>query len=313
MSRISTATINVPLTTYARGIMQDRLAAFRLANLICPIVPVFAAIGTYKKFDDRNAFLPEDSARGMGGPRKRIAHEATDGKYACTPHGLEIPVDDFEVDLAGGENPIANQLLSQGKMATLLSKKATGYAQRVTQFVFANLAPVANMGQFSSPDIDPIDQIDEQLDSLSTDISTTENVNVIMSTSVWKAVRQNDKVKKRLGIRDGVSLTRQNLMDGLLYPVNLEISGVVAATSKRGQNGVVKQQLFGGYLLIVHTMPTPTIDDASAFKCFSTSSVLVDSVKTYREENSVSDIHALDWSEDIELTGSTCARLLKIT
>jgi hypothetical protein len=41
--------------------------------------------------------------------------------------------------------------------------------------------------------------------------------------------------------------------------------------------------------------------------------VLVDSVKTYREEQNNSDIHAMDWSEDIKLTGSACARLLAIT
>jgi hypothetical protein len=158
MSRISTATINVPLTTYAQGIMQDRLAAYRLANLLCPIVPVTAATGSFKIFDDRNSFLAEDMSRPVGGPRKRLAFDATDGTYACKPFGVEIPVDDFEVDLAGGQNPVASQLTAQGKLNSMLSRKATGYAQRVTQFVFANLTAVDKRGNFSNGDVDPIDQ-----------------------------------------------------------------------------------------------------------------------------------------------------------
>lgn len=312
-SRLSTATINVPLTTYAQGIMQDRLAAYRLASLLCPIVQVTAAVGSFKKFDDRNDFLPEDMSRPIGGPRKRLAFDATDGSYACKPFGTEIPVDDFELDLAGNQNPVAGELLTQGKLRSMLARKATGYAQRVTQFVFSNLVPVAGRGQFSNADIDPIDQIDEQLDQLSTVCSSTENFNVIMSTAVWRAIRTNPKVKARLGIQGGLTLKREQLVDGLLFPVNLEVSAVSAIAAKRGQADAPKANVVGSYVIILYTVPNPTLYDASAFKCFSTSSVLVDSVKTYREEQSNSDVHAMDWSEDIEVTGSACARLLAIT
>ncbi len=46
MALRTTATFNYPLTTYAQGIAQDRLAAFRLANLLCPIVQVATASGS---------------------------------------------------------------------------------------------------------------------------------------------------------------------------------------------------------------------------------------------------------------------------
>lgn len=295
--------------------MQDRLAAYRLAMLLCPIVQVMAATGTYKVFDDRNDFLPEDTKRPIGGPRKRLGHDATDDTYACQPHGLEIPVDDFELALAGGEeNAVTSQLLAQGKMATLLSKKATSYAKRVVDFVFANLTPVADRGNFSNGDIDPIDQLDEQLELLSTFVGTTENINLVLSVGVWRKIRENAKVKARLGIKDGITLQRDNLVNGLLFPVNLEISAVAFTATKRGQAGAVaKSNMVGNYAIITHSIPNPTIDDASAFKCFSTSSALVDSVRTYREENSNSDVHAVDWSEDIKKTGAACAKLLAIT
>ena len=318
MSRLSSATLNVPLTTYAYGLMQDRLAVYALANLICPIVQVGPANGTYKIFDDRNAFLAEDNTRSIGGPRKRITIDASSATYNCTPYGIEVPVDDFELALAGGgtQNPVAEELLTQGKMRSMISKKATGYAQRVTNFVFSNLTPVDKRGQFSSPDIDPIDQIDEQLDALATDTGTTEHKNVIISVTDWRKLRANAQVKKRLGVQTGLVLTRQQLQDGLLYPVNLVISGAVSTSVGRGQSALTtgqKKQMMAGYTLFVHTEPNATINDASAFKCFSTSSVLVDAVKTYRDEPSNSDIHAMDWSEAIVQTGPLCARMLAIT
>ena len=307
----STAQFNVPLTSYAYGIMQDSLASKRLANLLCPIVQVAAATGTYKKYDDRNSFLVEDDARALGGPRIRVKHAATDGTYAVKPRGREIGLDDFEVDLAGGL--ISSETQAQLKITTLLSGKATAYAKRVADFVFANLTAVADRGVWSNPDIDPIDQIDEQLDALSLDVASTENINLIMSVSEWRALRNNANVKKRLGLSGNMSLTREKFLDALLFPVQLEISGVASTGTKRGQTTVTKARVMSGYCVLAYTSPNATTDDASAFKCFSTSSVLVDGVKTYREEQSNSEIHSMDWNEDIQKTGAACARLLAIS
>jgi hypothetical protein len=291
--------------------MQDQLAVYRLANLICPIVQVGSAVGTFKKHDDRNAFLAPPTARPLSGPRNRIQHDDTDGTYACKPQGLEIGLDDFEGDL-GGTNQTSEQL-AQLKIRTLTSQKATSYGKRVVDFAFANLTPVSNRGNWDNPDIDPIDQLDEQLDAIALDTGSTENKTLIMSTGEWRALRSNAKVKARLGLKDDLSLTREKLVAGLLYPVNLEISGVVYTSTKRGQSTVSKARMVAGYALIVHTQPVISQDDPSAFKCFSTNSVLLGNIMEYREEQSNSTIYKSDWSEDIEQTGAACARLLAIT
>ncbi len=311
MSIRTTATFNAPLTAYAYGLMQDQLAAYRLANLICPIVQVGSAVGTFKKHDDRNAFSAPATARPLSGPRNRIQHDETDGTYACKPQGLEIGLDDFEGDL-GGTTRTAEEL-AQIKIRTLTSQKCTAYAKRVVDFAFANLTPVANRGQFSDAGIDPIDQIDEQLDLLALDTGTTENKTLIMSTGEWRAIRSNAKVKARLGLKDDLSLTREKFVAGLLYPLTLEISGVVYTSTKRGQSTVSKARMAAGYVLAIHTQPVISQDDASAFKCFSTNSVLLGNIMEYREEQSNSTIYKSDWSEDIEQTGAACARLLAIS
>lgn len=312
----STAVLNWPLTTFAQGYMQDRLAAYRLANLLMPIVQVGAASGTFKKFDDRNAFLDIDTHRGVGGVAKRLKFEATDDTYNCEPHALEIGEDDFEMALTGSQAAgITNELNSQGKIKSLLSRKATAYAKRAVTTAFAALTPIAGRGNFSNADIDPIDQIDEQLEAIATDVGSTENITMITSLSVWRAIRSNPKVKQRLGIAKNaeISLTKEQFLQGLLYPVNFEVSAVSATATKFGQTTVTKSLIVGSYVIILLTLPNPTIYDPSAFKCFSTSSALVDAVRDYREEASRSDIHAVDWSESMKQTSTLSARLLAVT
>lgn len=317
MGRNSTATRNVPLTSYAQGIMQDRIAAYRLANLLCPIVQVGAAVGTFKIFDDRNDFLPVDMNRPLGGPRARITHDAKDGTYACTPFGVEIPVDDFEEDLVGGNaDGVASQLLEQGKMRTMVGKKATGYAKRVTDFIFANLTPVAGTGNFSDAGVDPIDQIDEQLKTLAIVASSTENFSVVLGLNTWAMIRRNPKVKARCTGVKVSEISLADLNDSLIFPCKIEVSAVGYMSTKRGQAdtspGMAKTEAMSNYIVIANTFPNPTVDDPSPFKCFSTSSVLVDGVSTYRDERTASNVHFMDWSENIKACGTGLARLISV-
>ena len=294
--------------------MQDRLAAYRLANLLVPIVRVNAATGTFKKFDDRNAFLNVDTHRGLGGTARRLKFEATDGTYACEPHALEIPKDDFEEALSGAAaDPVRAELNDQGKIRSLLSIKATSYAKRAVDFAFGALTPVAGRGNWSNADIDPIDQLDEQLEALATDVSNQENITLVLSLASWRAIRGNAKVKTRLKIGTGLSLSRQQFLDALLFPVGLEISAVSFTSTKFGQSTVTKSNIVGNYACLLFSQPNPGLFDPSAFKCFSTSDALVEGVRTYRDEASRADIHAVDWSEHMVQASSLCAKLLAIT
>jgi len=309
MSLKTTATVNEFLSTYAFGLMQDRLKAFDLANTLCPIVEVGGATGTYKIYDDRNAFAAPDTARALGGPRNIVQADATDGTYVCKPQGLNIGLDDYEIAQAGTRGPDLPRL----KLKKLLNAKATAYSKQVVDFVFANLTAVAGSGNWSANDVDPLDQLDEQLDAISLDTGTAENKAIVMGVSEWRKLRMNTKAKARLGVKDGMSITTENLATGLLYPVKLIISSSVVTVTKPGQATVTKSRLMGGYCVIVHTAPNPSEDDASAFKCFSTSSVLVDGVREYRNEDNNSTMYPVDWDQDIKKTGSACARLLAIT
>lgn len=316
MSVRSTATFNVPLTTYAQGIAGDRIASNRLANILCPIVQVGAATGTYKKFNDKNSFLIEDDARALGGQRKRLQFEANDATYNCKPRGLEIGLDDFESDMvstSGG--PQRTALLEQGKVKSMVTRKSLGFCKRVVDAWFAAFPAEAGYGQWAKPGVDPLDQIDDVLRQLSLDVSSTENITMVLSVTSWALLRRNPEVKKRLGLKTEFSLTRQMLIDALLFPVQLEVSAVTYTTKKFGQAAVgkgEKTEIVGAYCGFNYSVPNPSEMDASSFKCFSTSSALVDSVKTYRDESANSDIHAVDWSEDIEQTSTLAGRVIAV-
>jgi hypothetical protein len=311
MSATSTASINVPLTTFAQGFVQDRLAAFALARLLCPIVKVTGAAGTFKKFDDRNSFSVVDTQRGLGGTRTRIQYAATDGNYNCRPHGLEVTVDDHEKSLAGASN-ISDELLSQGKVKAMLSTKATSYAARAVATFLAGMTAVTDRGNWSSDSVDPIDQLDEQLENLATDVGSTENIKLILSTTAFRKLRMNAKAKSRLaGVKTAMKMG--DLVDMLMVPVEPLITAASSTVTKPGQTTVAKSNLLGAYAILIYSLPNPTVYDPSAFKCFSTSDVLVESVKTYRDESASSDIHCVDWSEDIQQTSTLAAKLLAIT
>ena len=66
--------------------------------------------------------------------------------------------------------------------------------------------------------------------------------------------------------------------------------------------------IIGQQLVIFHASQSPTLYDPSFMKTFRLRRGGVDVVRMYREDAARSDILAVDWSEDIRVTSSVCAR-----
>lgn len=73
--------------------------------------------------------------------------------------------------------------------------------------------------------------------------------------------------------------------------------------SNRGNVNIVGQQL-----VIFHASQSHTLYDPRFMKTFRLRRGGVDVVRMYREDSAHSDILAVDWSEDIRVTSSVCAR-----
>ena len=98
-----------------------------------------------------------------------------------------------------------------------------------------------------------------------------------------------------------------------MLPVNLIVGVLSYDTAKLGQATRAKAQVLAGNVILTYSLPSPTEYDPSAFKCFTTGSGNIEAVRTYRDENARSDIHAIDWSEHIAQTSTLAVKRLAIT
>ncbi len=316
-SAAGSAALNYQLTAYAQGLWNDQKETLALAERLAPTTPVPGTNGQFKKFEDKNSFLPPSTARALGGEPTLIKFSATDDTYNTKPQALEVRVDKEEDNAAGGDGAnLASQLLDQGKMAALVSQKALAHANDVVTFVLANVSATADRGNFSNADIDPIDQINEMLLNLATDCGSKANVKITMDLGVWNTLRSHPKVKARAVFGAGANLaaiTLEQLNAALLFPVDIMTALVVKDTAALGQTAS-KSRLLSGVLLAHYSVPNPTIYDPSAFKSFTVGQAgPIAGVRTYQAPNGLWRGHIADWSRDIKKTSSLSIRRLTVT
>ena len=325
---LASARINYTLTDFATGHMNDLMKAYEYAERICPTVRVPGLFGQYKKFDDVNSFQIYTTRRGLGADPTRIQFAAEDEYYNCAPQGLEVMVDEAERLAAGSENAVAQQLLDEGKIKALMNAAALSYAYNRTAYVLANTTAVANRGNFSNPNIDPIDQIDEQLDNLTRLCGSTAFIKITMDVGAWRAIRANALAKRRLVGVQLNEITIEDFKSCLLFPCDTEVyslsyvappgtgpagGGSATANTPTGGEFTTQVRLLAGVVLIHYSVPNPTLYDPSAFKAFTVGSQNVQSVKSYMAPNGLYGGHIVDWSEDIEQTSSKAMIRLNVS
>lgn len=315
---LGSATLNYQLTAYAQGLWNDIQDVVKLAERLAPTTPVPGAAGQFKKFDDKNSFMPEKTARAIGGDPVLIAFNATDDSYSCKPQALEVRVDKEEEQAAGAEGgEVETNLLDQGKIKALINKVALSHVIDVCTYVLANTpAGQTSASQFSSPDIDPIDVINQQLLGISQDCGSTQNIKITMDLGVWNAIRSNPKVKARAlfgAASDIAMISLDQLNSQLLFPCDIMPANVVYDTTRLNQTGS-KARAMAGVCLIHYSTPGATIYDPSAFKSFTVGSAgFLGNVRTYVAPNQLWRGHLVDWSRDIKLTSSLSMRRINVS
>jgi hypothetical protein len=295
---MSSSKYNVTLTNYARGLAQDISAT--LANFLAPEVVVPAATGQYKSFDDKNTFQVIDTSRAVGGPAKRLEFAASDPTYNCLPQALEIAIDDHERDEAGQNDPLR---LEEAKTQTLVSSAVTSHEAKV----FAALTALAAATNITLASDDPIAKIDEQIEALATDTGRMPN-RLVIGLPLWNKLRNNAKIIARFPGAASVGVTMAQFGSLLLNPsIDIRVGILAKDTTKLGgaKNNV---NIVGQQLVVFHANASPTLYDPSFMKTVRRRRGGVDVVRTYRDDSARSDILAVDWSEDIRVTSSVCAR-----
>lgn len=309
MSQLASSTVVQTLTNYARGIFPDLLASQDpIISRMAPVVTVAAATGKYKDYSDKNAFQKVQTDRAIGGPARRIEFLATDADYNCTPHALEIGIDDHERFAAGG----ADVQLEEAKTKSLLSTAALTHINDVVVAAKAGLSAAATPNWATASSSTPVDDIDAQIQAIADDIGMMPT-DIIFGLSAWRKFRASAQVKAAFPNASVVGVTPEQASGILLNPsIRIGITSAIRDTAKAGA-AKSTANILGAEVFIFFASPNPDIYDASFMKVFSSGQNTIESVRRYRDERARSDILAIDWSRDIRVTSAISARRLTVT
>ncbi len=300
------AATNPTLTNYAQGLAQDLGSA--TANFLAPVVEVPAGLGRYKAFDEKNAFQIYGTERAPGGYATRIQFNASDPTFDCRPQALEVAIDDAEYD-AAGEGQGAR--LDESRVRTLLTSAVLAHENKVIT-VAKTLSAAGGKGVWSSSSTDPIGEIDEQIEAVATECGMLPN-RMVIGLGAWRVARNHAKVISRIPASAAVGITVQQFATLLMHPgIEIRVGVLSKDVSKLGTTKSATN-IIGAEVFIFLGQDAPSEYDPSFMKTFMTRAGGVDAVRSYRDESARSTVHALDWSEDIKVTGSTCARRITIT
>jgi hypothetical protein len=306
MGARSVSAINQTLTNFAQGLAQDIRSA--LAEFLAPVVRVPAAIGQYKLFSNKNAFQVYSTARAVGGTANRIAFSATDPTYNCLPQALEIAIDDAERDASG-----ADQLgIEQAKVQTVVTSAVLAHEDQVLTAIKAGLSAVSAKGNWSSPSVDPVKELNEQIEAIATDTGQMPNA-IAFGLGAWNLFINHPKVMERQPGAALIGLNESQAARMLLNPgVDIRVGVLSKDSTKIGQTKSATN-VVGAEVFLFLRSPAPTVYDPSFAKTFMAGSGGITAVRQYRDESARSDILAIDWARDIQVVAASCGRRLSIT
>lgn len=300
------AAYNPTLTNYAMGLGQDLLGA--TANFLAPVVIVPAGQGRYKLYDSKNAFISYPTERALGGGATRISFSATDPTFDCRPQALEVAIDDAEYLAAGDAQ---SGPLEESRIRTLLSSTVLAHEDKVATAA-KTLTAVSGVGVWSSAANDPVAEIDAQIESITAACGQMPN-RIVFGLGAWRVARNHAKVTARMPANSVVGATVNQFAAMLMNP-GIEIKvGVLSKDATKLGGTKSASNIVGAEVFIFIGSDTPNEYDASFMKTFMTRAGGVETVRTYRDESARSTVHAIDWSEDIQVTGSACARRITLS
>lgn len=300
--------VHQTLTNYARGVAVDKTSA--LAAFLAPVCPTGVTNGQYKEFKDKNAFAVYKTARAVGGPRRRVEFDANDAYYNCKPNGLEIAIDDHERHQAGN-NDTSGLDLEQAKINTLLSATLISHEHDVFAKARAFMAAAAGIGVWSNAATEVVDEIDGVIEGISNEIAMMPN-RMILGLGAWRVLKNHPKIKERInGLTTSASL---EVLAGMLLNPGMEIRvGVLPFDENKAGKVDSKKNIVGAECWIFYGADSPSLYDPSFMKTFRINGSGVDSVKQYRDESHVSDMYALDWTEDVKVTAPIAGKRIVLS
>jgi hypothetical protein len=281
------------------------------ADFLAPRVVTGAKKGDFSIFDTKQAFLNYDAQRAIGGPRRRIKFAGTTGSYSNKPLGLEIGLDDHEV-----ESDSSRPKQEQAKIRTLMANwytsrfvRAWGVASTSGNYTAST---VTNSGKWSQANIDPIAVLDDEIVLFANRTGRPPNRGIIALDN-WVTLRNHPEVIKRQPGSANIGVTLQQLSAMLAAPIEWRLNKTYVATTGFGSSTDVKAAKVKGYVMLWLASDVPTVEDPSWLKTTSREQAGFAGVMQYRDNTCNSDIYYIDDEEDVVCASALCAQLITIS
>lgn len=305
------AAISAALTEYAFSIQADFAAVMAQADWMAPVVVTGARNGTYAIFDTKQAFLNYDTQRAISGPRRRIKHAGGTGTYANKPQGLEVPLDDSEIDTDASRPD-----QERAKVRTLMSNWANArfsrvWAKAVTSGNYT-ASTVTNSGKWSNANIDPIKVLDDEIVLFRNRTGRAPNKGIIALDN-WVTLRNHPEVIKRQPGAANIGINLAQLSAMLAIPIEFKIDDCYIGTTGFGSSTDVKAAKVIGYSMLFLAQNVSSVEDPSWMKTTRRTASGFNSVRQYRDEPHNSDVFFLEDEEDVVCSSSLCAQLITIS
>lgn len=305
------AVLSTALTEYAFSLVPDFKAIMAEADFLAPRVVTGAKKGDFSKFDTKQAFLNYDAQRAVGGPRRRIKFAGSTGSYANKPIGLEIGLDDAEV-----ESDASRSKQEQAKIRTLVANWANSRFVRVwgagTTSGNYTASSVANSGKWSDANVDPIKVLDDQIVEFANRTGRVPN-RMLLALDNWVTLRNHPEVIKRQPGAANIGITLSQLSAMLAAPVEARLNSCYIGTTGFGSATDVKAAKAKGYAMLFLASDMATLEDPSWLKTTVRDSAGFAGVMQYRDNTCNSDIFYLDGEEDVVCASALCATLITIS
>lgn len=303
------ATSNKLLSNYARGIALDR--GLGLAQFLAPIVATGAASGQYQDYSDKNAFAYYSSKRAVGHGRKKIEFSGSPAYFNVAPNGLEIDIDNHELQLAAGADN-GEQTLREAKLATLINAQLVGTEYDVWSTLRGAVTATSGVGNWTSSSATPISEIDTIIANIATATGKLAN-RMVLSLGSWNILRNHPNVTNRFNGGPNIAVSLEQFRSLLINP-EIEIRvGVLPYDANKPGKTASNANIIGADVWIAVVSETPDIYDPSFAKTFSVTDALVGGVLEYDKPDQTGITMAVDWSYQTKVTASSAGARITIS
>jgi len=305
------AVLSTGLTSYAFNLVADFDAIIQECDFLAPRVVTGAKKGDFSIFDTKQAFLNYDARRAVGGARTRIKFAGTTGSYNNRAIGLEIGLDDTEV-----ENDASRPKQQEAKVQTLVSSWANSRFVRAWTVATTSgnytASTVTNSGKWSNANIDPIKVLDDEIVEFANRTGRLPNRGMLALDN-WVTLKNHPEVIKRQPGSANIGITLEQLSAMLCAPIQFRLNKTYIGTTGFGSSTDVKAAKIKGYAMLWLGNDTPSLMDPSWLKTTSRDNQGFAGVMQYRDNTCNSDIFYLDDEEDVVCASALCAQYITIS